>query len=53
MRYFFIFLVWVFLENVDGFIVNYGIDNFGVYFWIVDNKIFVRLVKRLGGLGLV
>lgn len=50
-RYSFTSLVWVFPENVDGPIVNYGTDNFGVHLWILDNKIFARSVTRLGGLG--
>lgn len=48
MRYSMTLLVWVFPENVDGPIVNYGTDNFGVHLWIVDKVFFTRLVERLG-----
>ena len=42
-------LVWVFPENTDGPIFNYGTYYFGVHFWIVNSGSFARLTKRSGG----
>lgn len=39
----------MFLENVDGFMINYGIKYFSVYFWIDNGEIWVRLMERFGG----
>ena len=38
-------LVWVFPENTDGPIFNYGTYYFGVHLWIVNSGSFARLVK--------
>ncbi|KAL9982726.1 hypothetical protein ACROYT_G004810 [Oculina patagonica] len=48
-RYSLTLLAWVFPENIDGPIFNYGTNYFGVHFWIVNNRLFARLSKRSGG----
>lgn len=47
-RYSVTLLAWVFPENTDGPIANYGTDYVGVHFWIVNSKVFARLVRRSG-----
>ena len=41
-------LVWVFLENADGPIFNYGADLYGVHFWVVAGCLFCRFPTRSG-----
>ena len=41
-------LAWVFLENTDGPIFNYGVDYYGVHFWVVGGYLFCRTLTRSG-----
>lgn len=41
-------LAWVFPENANGPIFNYGTNYYGVHFWVADNKLFSRFVTRAG-----
>ena len=47
-RYSMTLLLWLFPENTDGPIFNYGTDYYGVHFWIVNNELFARLTNRDG-----
>ena len=35
-------LAWVFLENTDGPIFHYGVDFYGVHFWVIDGYLFCK-----------
>ena len=41
-RYSITLLAWVFLENTDGPIFNYGVDYYGVYFWVAEGHLFCQ-----------
>lgn len=41
-------LAWVFPENGDGPIFNYGTDYFGVHLWVAADKLFCRFVSMAG-----
>ena len=41
-------LAWVFLENTDGPIFNYGVDFDGVHFWVVGGYLFCVFPTRSG-----
>ena len=41
-------LAWVFLENTDGPIFNYGVDFFGVHFWVGGGYLFCEFPTRSG-----
>ena len=41
-------LAWVFLENTDGPIFNYGVDFYGVHFWVVGGNLFCEFATRSG-----
>ena len=41
-------LAWVFLENTDGPIFNYGVDLYGVHFWVGAGYLFCRFTTRSG-----
>ena len=41
-------LAWLFPENSDGPIFNYGTNYFGVHFWVANDKLFARIVSRVG-----
>ena len=47
-RYSMTVLAWVFLENTDGPIFNYGVDYYGVHFWVVGGYLFCRTLTRSG-----
>ena len=47
-RYSITLLAWVFLENTDGPVFNYGVDYFGVHFWVGGGYLFCRFVTRSG-----
>ena len=46
-RYSMTLLAWVFLENT-GPIFNYGVNYFGVHFWVSGGYLFYRSVTRSG-----
>ena len=35
-------LAWIFLENTDGPILNYGVDHYGVHFWVVGGYLYCQ-----------
>ena len=41
-------LAWVFPENTDGPIFNYGVDYFGVHLWVGGGYLFCRFTERSG-----
>ena len=47
-RYSMSLLTWVFLENSDGPIFNYGVDFFGVHFWVVGGNLFCHFITKSG-----
>ena len=47
-RYSMTLLAWVFAENTDGPIFNYGVDYYGVHFWVVGGYLFCRFPTRSG-----
>ena len=42
-------LLWVFPENVDGPMINYGTKYSSVHFWIDNGETWARLMERPGG----
>ena len=47
-RYSMTLLAWVFLENTDGPIFNYGVDFYSVHFWVVGGFLFCEFPTRSG-----
>ena len=47
-RYSMTLLAWVFLENADGPIFNYGAGLYGVHFWVGAGYLFCRFPTRSG-----
>ena len=41
-------LAWVFPDNTEGPIFNYGVDYYGVHFWVSGGYLFCRFVARSG-----
>ena len=41
-------LAWVFLENTDGPIFHYGVDYYGVHFWVAGGYLFCEFPTRSG-----
>ena len=41
-------LAWVFPENSDGPIFNYGTNYFGVHLWVAGDRLFARFSSRAG-----
>lgn len=36
VRYFIIFLIWVYYNGCKGLIVNYNLNGYGVYLWMMS-----------------
>ena len=41
-------LAWVFPENTDGPVFNYGADYYGVHFWVSGGNMLCQFVTRSG-----
>ena len=48
-RYSLTLLVWVFFENTDGPIFNYGTDYYGVHFWVAGSMLYIQFTRRSDG----
>ena len=47
-RYSMTLLAWVYLESIDGPIFHYGVDYFGVHFWVGGDYLFCEFATRSG-----
>ncbi|KAL9982723.1 hypothetical protein ACROYT_G004806 [Oculina patagonica] len=47
-RYSLTLLAWVFFENTDGPIFNYGTDHYAVHFWVGASQLYILFRTRSG-----
>ncbi|XP_078357236.1 uncharacterized protein LOC144642118 [Oculina patagonica] len=47
-RYSLTLLAWVFFENTDGPIFNFGTDLYAVHFWVGASQLYIRFAARSG-----